>query len=278
MTRASIPEKGNLLAPARPSKIIIGAMYFLFAAVVLRTFANPNIQQRLPIYLALQAIYLILFTLVLWRPLQKPLRQHLYLFFQSALVLTLTLLRPRFDFIAILYVILCLQAMFLFRGRAHWIWVAILILLIGVPMMETLGVLFGLSLALMPMTITIILASYVSVTQEIEAGMHHRRVMLEELHAANQQLTVFTSEVEELSAIQERNRLARELHDSVSQTIFSISLHTRSAQILLNHDSQLLRGQLEQLQALSQSALEEMRSLIAQLRPQESGSARRTKT
>jgi signal transduction histidine kinase len=278
MNGKSLPDREKTTTPVRSGRIIIGVMYFFFAAVVLRTFANINIRQHLPIYLALQAIYIVLSTLMLWRPLRKTLWQHLYLFFQSTLVLTLTLLRPRFDFIAILYVILCLQAVILFTGRARWIWVAILILLISIPMMVTLGVLFGLSLALMPMTIAIILASYVSVTQEIEAGMHNRQVLLDELHAANQQLTVSAGQVEELSAMQERNRLARELHDSVSQTIFSISLHTRATQIMLERDPDRLRSQLEQLQALTHSALEEMRGLIAQLRPQESESARRIKT
>jgi signal transduction histidine kinase len=278
MNGKSLPDKEKTTTPVRPGKIMIGAMYFFFAAVVLRTFANPNIQQHLPIYLALQTIYIVLSTLMLWRPLRKRLWQHLYLIFQSTLVLTLTLLRPRFDFIAILYVILCLQAVLLFTGRARWIWLAILILLIGVPMTVTLGVLIGLSLALMPMTLAIILASYVSVTQEIETGLHNRQVLLDELHAANRQLTVSANQVEELSAIQERNRLARELHDSVSQTMFSISLHTRAAQIILERDPDRLRSQLEQLQALTHSALQEMRGLIAQLHPQESESARRTKT
>jgi signal transduction histidine kinase len=73
--------------------------------------------------------------------------------------------------------------------------------------------------------------------------------------------------VEELAAMEERNRLARELHDSVSQTMFSLLLATRSAQILLERDPVRVRPQLEQLQELTQSALAQMRSLIAELRP-----------
>jgi two-component system NarL family sensor kinase len=79
---------------------------------------------------------------------------------------------------------------------------------------------------------------------------------------------------------EERNRLARELHDSVSQTMFSIILNIRSTQILLERDpaqvraqqvrAQQVRTQLEQLQKLTQSALAQMRSLIAQLRPGDS--------
>jgi signal transduction histidine kinase len=262
----------------RPGKIVIGAVYLLYAAIVIRTFANPNIRARLPIYLALEFLYLVLFTLTLWRPLRQPLWQHLYFVFQSLLVLVLIALRPRFDFMVILYVLLSFQAVMIFPGRTRWIWVAVLALLSSIPLMVGLGALQGLSLALMPMTIGLVFAAYVAVTQEIEAGLRNRQTLLAQLQEANRQLTASNDQVEELSAIQERNRLARELHDSVSQTMFSISLQARAAQIMLECEPDRLRSQLEQLQALTHNALEEMRGLIAHLRPQESEPARQTKS
>ena len=65
---------------------------------------------------------------------------------------------------------------------------------------------------------------------------------------------------------QERNRLARDLHDSVTQSIFSMTLTAESAKILLERDHTKVAPQLERLQDLSQEALSEMRSLIYQLR------------
>jgi signal transduction histidine kinase len=262
---------------ARPGKLVITAVYLIFTAVLLRTLTNPNIHTRLPYYLGLEFLYLILLTLSLWRPPSKPLFQHLYFIFQSLFVLVLIALRPRFDFIVVLYVLLSLQAVLILSGRARWIWVGISTLLTGLPLMIGLGALLGLSLALMPMTIGLVFASYAAITQEIEEGLHNRQVMLADLQDANRQLTDFASQTEELSAIQERNRLARELHDSVSQTIFSITLFTRSTQLLLERDSNELRPQLERLQSLAQSALAEMRGLIAQMRPTSDESAQRPK-
>jgi signal transduction histidine kinase len=139
--------------------------------------------------------------------------------------------------------------------------------LTGLPLIIALGPLQGLSLALMPMTICIVFPAYVSVMQEIEAGVQRNETLLGSLLEANRQLIESTSQVEELSAIEERNRLARELHDSVSQTMFSISLHTCAAQILLVRAPGRVRPQLEQLKTLTHSALDEMRGLIAELRP-----------
>jgi signal transduction histidine kinase len=261
----------------RPGKIVVGAVYLLYAAVVIRTIANQNIRPRLPIYLALEVLYFILFTLMLWRPHRQPIWRHIYFVFQSILVLTLILLRPKFDFITILYVILSLQVVLIFSGRAGWIWVASLTMLTVVPLVVTLGVLQGLSLGLMPMTIGIVFAAYAAVTKEIEAGLRTRQALLSKLQVANEQLTISTGQAEELSAIQERNRLARELHDSISQTIFSISLHTSATRIMLERAPERVQSQLERLQALTQNALRDMRSLIANLRPQENDSLR-TKT
>jgi signal transduction histidine kinase len=57
------------------------------------------------------------------------------------------------------------------------------------------------------------------------------------------------------------------MHDSVSQTIFSISLHSRSARLMQEREPEHLRAQLERLRSLTESSLEEMRGLIASLRP-----------
>jgi signal transduction histidine kinase len=73
----------------------------------------------------------------------------------------------------------------------------------------------------------------------------------------------------ELSIVEERNRLARELHDSVTQTLFSLSLTAESAAALAESDPDRAREQLVTVQRLAAEALKEMRSLIFELRPAE---------
>ena len=71
----------------------------------------------------------------------------------------------------------------------------------------------------------------------------------------------------ELSVIEERNRLARELHDSVTQKLFGIVLTAEAAGTLLDRDAERARGQLQRLKELAAEAMEELRSLIFELRP-----------
>ncbi|MGH3823084.1 MAG: histidine kinase, partial [Pseudonocardiaceae bacterium] len=73
------------------------------------------------------------------------------------------------------------------------------------------------------------------------------------------------------AASEERARIARELHDSVSQALFSITLHARAAELALERDGvdehHPLTRNITQLHELSQGALAEMRALIFELRP-----------
>ncbi|MFL5675927.1 MAG: GAF domain-containing protein [Chloroflexota bacterium] len=71
----------------------------------------------------------------------------------------------------------------------------------------------------------------------------------------------------ELAAGEERAHLARELHDSVTQALFSMTLVSRSVEMLLDRDVDAARTQLSQLRDLQREALAEMRALIFELRP-----------
>ena len=73
----------------------------------------------------------------------------------------------------------------------------------------------------------------------------------------------------ELSVIEERNRLARDLHDSVSQTLFSVGLTAEAAALLVDRDPAQAKVELRTLQGLARDALQEMRSLIFELRSAE---------
>ena len=71
----------------------------------------------------------------------------------------------------------------------------------------------------------------------------------------------------ELAASQERAHLARELHDSVTQALFSMGLTLRTLELLLATDPDGAHEKLAELRELQKDALAEMRTLIFELRP-----------
>lgn len=76
-----------------------------------------------------------------------------------------------------------------------------------------------------------------------------------------------TERAREMSVAAERNRLARDLHDSITQTVFSLSLAAESAAAVQGSDPAKLADQLDRVRLLSATALTELRSLVETLRP-----------
>ncbi len=79
--------------------------------------------------------------------------------------------------------------------------------------------------------------------------------------------TRLAARAQEAAVLRERNRLARELHDSVTQQLFSLTLTAQAARTHLERNPQRVEPLLERLQETASAALAEMRALIAQLRP-----------
>lgn len=73
----------------------------------------------------------------------------------------------------------------------------------------------------------------------------------------------------ELAMLEERNRVARELHDAVTQKLFSLRLTAQAASALLVADPARAAAELERVQRLAGEALAELRAVIVELRPAE---------
>ena len=74
-------------------------------------------------------------------------------------------------------------------------------------------------------------------------------------------------QAQQVATAEERQRLARELHDAVTQTLFSASLIAEVVPRLWERDPNEGRQRLEELRRLTRGALAEMRTLLLELRP-----------
>lgn len=73
----------------------------------------------------------------------------------------------------------------------------------------------------------------------------------------------------ELAMLEERNRVARELHDAVTQKLFSLRLSAQAAGAMLGLAPDKAAVELERVQHLAGEALAELRAVIVELRPAE---------
>nr|WP_228281898.1 PAS domain S-box protein [Rubrobacter marinus] len=76
------------------------------------------------------------------------------------------------------------------------------------------------------------------------------------------------SEARGKAALEERQKLARELHDSVSQALYGIALGVQTARELLESDPRSAAAPLDYAVALAEAGMTEMRALIFELRPE----------
>lgn len=73
----------------------------------------------------------------------------------------------------------------------------------------------------------------------------------------------------ELAMLEERNRVARELHDAVTQKLFSLRLSAQSAATMIHSAPARAADELDRVQRLAGEALAELRAVIVELRPAE---------
>jgi len=191
----------------------------------------------------------------------------LYLFLQAAIITGLLFNRPTQDFFALLFVPISLSAV-LFYGKRGFLWIAAFTVALAVPLISSkAGPRLGAILALNYGGLCFLFGGYAYQVRKAEAARGETQRMVGELQVAHRQLREHASQKEELAAEQERNRLARELHDSVTQTVFSMNLTVQAARLWWEKDKSRVAGQLGRLEELAASALREIQALVSSLRP-----------
>jgi NarL family two-component system sensor histidine kinase YdfH len=120
-------------------------------------------------------------------------------------------------------------------------------------------------LAMLPMTFFVIVY-VVLYSRQAEARMQAQK-LLRELEGANHQLTEYVARVEDLTIAAERQRMARELHDTLSQGLAGLilQLEAADAHLAANHPERA-RSILEQSMEKARGTLRDARQAIDDLR------------
>jgi len=191
-----------------------------------------------------------------------------YLVLQSVLVFVL-LVTPGFpDFFATLLSVLSMQAMQRLHPRLGGLWIGLCALILVFLLERAYGGFQAVALTLVYSAGNVFYGTYILSMRRAQAARHQNQALAGELQTANQQLENYSTQLQQLAVARERNRLARELHDSVTQTVFSMTLSTQSTLMLLERDSSQASAQLERLNQLARSALSEIQVLISELKPE----------
>lgn len=216
-------------------------------------------QQGGPWWLAL-ALCIILGTLYHFWPQRRYTR---YLAAQLLVVLALSYLHPMAVLLGFSFSV---TAVILFPDRTGALWVAALILATVAVYVLRLGWQEGLVDAVALGIGFISFATIYHARTRAEAERRKTQALLDELQAAHSQLQAYASQVENLAIAEERNRLARELHDTLGHRLTVAAVQLEGAQRLIPTDPQRAAGLVSTVRGQVSEALAELRRAVATLR------------
>ena len=224
---------------------------------------SPRLQNA-PALLVAFTVLMIIYTALFWlSPLWAMRQPHasIFLIIQAALAFTLALLVQNATLVFGLFAaLLGVTVGMLGRTRRMLVAAALEIALSTIAFVLVAG-----SVALGPWALSIgpgvvfIIVYVVMYVREVETRSQ-AQTLLQELEAANRQLTEYAAQVEDLTLANERQRMARELHDTLAQGLAGLVLQLEAI------DSHLSRGNTVKAQSITQQAMERARSTLADAR------------
>ena len=260
--------QAKLIPTLRPrGRVTIWLGFLVITYVTLRRLVSGSGSDTLPITIGLIVCYALLLWLSGWLGRRARWNFAAYLCLQIIVIEALGLVPPHEDTWALLYFPLGVQVMQVYPLRQALVWGGVFGVLLTGTLILTSGWISGLGYGLYYIAMGIFFVAYDFQYTRSEAARQESQNLLSELEAAHARLKEFSAQAEELATFQEHNRIARELHDSVSQILFSISLSTEATRLMLNKEPAQVPERLDRLQELTSRALGHMRELISQWRP-----------
>jgi signal transduction histidine kinase len=236
----------------------------LFIGVLIRSVLIFSGSAYLPQVLGLLSAWLVLAaseTII-----SKRVRYYflLYLVCQTTLVFVLINTPDFEDFFAALLIIISMQVMIRLNPKAGFAWMGLCALIMVLVMFRTYQS-QAVALALIYTGANILFGSYTLAARRSQEARLQNESLAKQLQEANNDLNALSVQREEIALMKERSRLARDMHDSVTQTVFSMSLAAQSAQLMLAREPASVENQLKRIGNLSQRALSEMKLLVSEL-------------
>ena len=218
-----------------------------------------------PVRFALLTVLMVAHTVLHWQVavLVRERRRWIpwYMVGQGALALTIGSLAPGVGLILGLYMALIGESFGLLY-KTRWVMVAVggYLILSALNFLETAQWrdLIWWVIAMAPMTLFV--SIYVYLYSRQTDARSKAQALSRELEAANRQLTEYAARVADLTRTAERQRMARELHDTLAQGLAGLILQLEAA------DSHLQSGKPERAQAIIEQSMARARATLADAR------------
>lgn len=242
----------------------------VIVALFAYSFYQPDDQRRWWV-LVLMVLFL---GAQVWPPeppaaqVQHSRREHLRLALLIVFTQAMIVLEINFTAIIILYFILSGRALFLFPNRVGYAWVFLLGGLTTLQLSYLLypGWLYGMLNGLGTTCGYIFVGSAANAQRRAEQASAESVRLLQELQTAHQQLQAYAARAETLAVAEERNRLSREMHDTLGHRLTVAAVQLEGAQKLVERDPAKATKIIGTVREQVLEGLSELRRTVAALR------------
>lgn len=264
----------TLNTQSMPFRFLLYTEWFMLGSCGVLAIIEAWQTQQIPV--AHISILLTLLVMGLALPKVKPALAYLYTGLQMGLILIGTTL-GYLHILPTLYLIVMIRSCFLLHPPGRLIVAGLSFIFFAMHQVQYLTTLvptrlsaigeqhiwmhqiaeflmFGLSLFLVSRLVTTLIAE---------------RKTQEKLAQAHNQLRQYSLQIEELAAVQERNRIAREIHDSLGHALTSLNVQLQTGLKLWKRNPEEAHVFLEQAQQLGTMAMQEVRHSVSTLRADE---------
>lgn len=201
-----------------------------------------------------------------------PRKVHVYLGAEAALVILLLVAFAPYHDPLVLFNVLSVYAALLLPPRSVVGWIGFMLTVTGLFFLYREGWL-GLIPWVGQTSGYLAFGIVGGALRQAEIARRQSQALLAELHQAHRQLQDYAEQSQKLAIAEERNRLARDLHDSAKQQAFALSAQLDAAHSLLLRDPQAAQTHLQRAEQLADNLRQELATLIFELRLPTPGNA-----
>jgi signal transduction histidine kinase len=197
----------------------------------------------------------------------RPFQVHLYLLFQLIVAWGITSLLPSSaaSGISTFFFILSAQAMLFLPLLPGLIWIVAFIVVTWLTGFFAFGAMHGNDFVAI-MGGYLFFGTFGAGLRQANEARQHSQKLLADLQEAHEQLQAYTSQAQQLAVAEERNRLAREMHDALGHRLTVAVVQLEGAQRLIPTDPERSASMIEAMRTQLKQALAELRQTVSALR------------
>jgi signal transduction histidine kinase len=246
--------------------VILAAYVSTFAIASIQGHSYANWQITIGLLLGAVYFFLEVRDEAYFARFPTPRGRIVYFAIQLAIVLSVQFLLLS-GLIWLMWLPLVVQAVERLSGPWRWITAAIpfagYLLAIGARSAEWTDVPLNL-LVVGPAVLFV--AVFTELRTNERKALEETGVLVEKLESANHQLAAYAVQAEELAATNERNRMAREIHDNLGHYLTIINVQLEAARHVIDEDSDRALEAINTAQRLTKEGLTEVRRSVTSLR------------